>query len=358
AYSTVSQLGYMFMGIGLLTTVGAAYHVFTHAFFKAVLFLTAGAVMHGMAGQIDLRKVSGLVRLPGWGITSWTMLYACMCLAGVPFVTSGFFSKDALMAQAFISEGPGYRALGIIAIVTAFLTAYYAFRVWFRVCAGPVHHEPGDEHHGEPGGAFHPHAPRIAINLVLVVITAGGIWSIFLKDWAHGMVADSSASPGIPHDHHVEGGLWADPHKWMPLVAGSVGIAGIAIAWYFHLANRAAADRLRSALLGNPVTRWLPVAMERKWFVDELYHFFIRAPLWRFGWVLDLFDRVVVDFSIIDGIAKLPRALGRGFQPLANGILQSYAISMAGGVALVALLVFYLPQLLDLFTGWLNGGAS
>ncbi len=368
AYSTVSQLGYMFLGVGVLSTAGAAYHVFTHAFFKAVLFLTAGAVMHGLAGQIDLRKVSGLGRLPGWRITSWTMLYACACLAGVPIITNGFWSKDAIMAEAFGAEGPGFRALGVIALVTAFLTAYYAFRVWFRVCAGPVHHEPGPEH-GHGGGASHggatavpphgggtavAHAPRFAINVVLVAITAGAVGSIFCKGWAARMIDGSTAVAAAAGAHHAEAAhadFWSDPHAWMPWVAGATGLGGIAIAWYFHLANRRAADALKGALLGNAITRWLPLAMENKWYVDELYNATIRVPLWLLGHALNLFDRFVLDMGIVDGVARLPRMLGRGFQPLTNGLLQSYAISMIGGVALISMLVFLMPQIV----AWLNG---
>jgi len=104
AYSTVSQLGYMFLGLGVMTSYGAAYHVFTHAFFKAVLFLTCGAIMHGFAGQLDLRKLSGLRKMRGWKIVSYTMLVGCLCLAGFPF-TSGYFSKDAILAQVFVNQG-------------------------------------------------------------------------------------------------------------------------------------------------------------------------------------------------------------------------------------------------------------
>ncbi len=356
AYSTVSQLGYMFLGVGLLTTVGAAYHTFTHAFFKAVLFLSAGAVMHGFAGQIDLRKISGLARLPGWKVTSFTMLYACLCLAGFPVITNGFWSKDAIMAEAFVRQGPGYGALGIIALVTAGLTAYYTFRVWFRLCAGPVHFEPGDEHHGHEhaGGqhaaAFEPHAPGWAINAVLLVISAGAVGSIFLSGWAERMVARSSAAAGIP-----EAAVHPDPHAWMPWVASATGLLGILIAWYFHLANRRAADAMREALLSNPLTRWLPVSMENKWFVDEIYDVLICRPLWWLGKGLAGFDRYVVDWGLVDGVARLPRALGRGLQPLQNGLLQSYALSMMGGSVLVALLVFYLPEVMPQIVAWLEG---
>ncbi|MHC4970267.1 MAG: NADH-quinone oxidoreductase subunit 5 family protein, partial [Planctomycetota bacterium] len=362
AYSTISQLGYMFLGVGVLTTVAGAYHVFTHAFFKAALFLTAGAVMHGFAGQIDLRKVSGLRRMPGWRITSYVMLYACACLAGVPIITNGFWSKDAIMAEVFVTHGPGFTALGVIAVVTAFLTAYYTFRVWFRVCDGPVQYEAGEEHHGEHGGGgeFHPHAPRFVINFVLVALVIGAVGSIFCKSWATGMIEGSSAVGGVPVVHEADpehAGFWSNPHTWMPWLAGTLGLVGIAIAWYFHRANRKAADNLRRALLANGATRWLPVAMENKWYVDELYHLTIRAPLWLFGRFLDLWDRYVVDMGLIDGVARLPRALGKGFQPLANGVLQSYAVSMVGGVVLVAVLVFVMPELIE----WLramNGGAG
>jgi NADH-quinone oxidoreductase subunit L len=362
AYSTVSQLGYMFLGIGVLTTFGGAYHVFTHAFFKAVLFLTAGAVMHGFAGQIDLRKVSGLARMPGWRIVSYTMLYACLCLSGFPYISSGFYSKDTIMAQAFIAHGPGYTALGVIAVITALLTAYYTFRVWFRVCAGPVRYEMGDDHHGdnddeEHGGGGHgrgrPHAPRFAINFTLLVITAGAVASIwlFLNGWGEEMVAGSTAAPGIPHAAHGEehGGFWSNPHTWMPWVASSGTLVGIAIAWYFHLANRKAADDLRQAMLANPVARWLPLAMENKWYVDEFYHAFIRFPLWVIGHAFYFIDRYLLDLVIIDGIGRAPRWAGRLYQPLQNGILQSYAgwmILCLGGLALV---VQYAPQIRAFF---------
>lgn len=351
AYSTVSQLGYMFAGVGVLTTFGAAYHVFTHAFFKAVLFLTCGAIMHGFAGQLDLRKLSGLRHMPGWKITSYTMLIGCLCLAGFP-LTSGYFSKDAILAEAFVNE---YAGLGWLLLFTAGLTAYYTFRVWFRVCAGPVQYEMGEEHHGgeaEDGHAHQPHAPRWAINFVLVVITIGAILAAvpyfvpsYGDGWVHRMVAGSSAAAGMPGHHEAgadapHGTLFgADPHKAMYFVSAIVGIIGIAIAWQLHLANRKSADALRTALLANPATRWLPKAMENKWYVDEVYHALVRAPLWVLGHVLALFDRWVIDWAIVDGIARFPRWLGRSFQPLQNGALQSYAVSMAGGVGLAIVLV-------------------
>ncbi|MCA9290609.1 MAG: NADH-quinone oxidoreductase subunit L, partial [Phycisphaerales bacterium] len=310
AYSTVSQLGYMFLGVGVVTTYGAAYHVFTHAFFKAVLFLTCGAIMHGFAGQLDLRRLSGLAKIKGWRIVSYTMLIGCLCLAGFPF-TSGYFSKDAILAEAFVTHGPGFTVLAWMAVFTAGLTAYYTFRVWFRVCAGPVHFEPGDDHHDDHGaghgaghggdhGHFHPHAPRLAINLVLVLITIGALLAAipyFMPNHAEGvhggwvadMVHDSTAAGGLPGHAAAADGAHAgdaahgtlfgmDPHRAMFFVSAAVGLIGILIAWWLHLASRGSADALRSALWSNPATRWLPRAMEHKWYVDEIYIAFFRTP--------------------------------------------------------------------------------
>jgi NADH-quinone oxidoreductase subunit L len=264
-----------------------------------------------------------------------------------------------IMAEAFVSHGPGFRALGVIAVVTALLTAYYTFRVWFRVCAGPEHFEMGDEHHDAGGQHGHghgeeahaaPHAPRLAINLVLVVITVAALVSIFLEHWAGEMVAGSSAAPGMPHEHEGATAFFENPHSWMKLLASVTTLVGIAVAWYFHLANRKAADDLKAAMLANPASRWLPTAMENKWYVDEVYHALIRFPLWVLGHALYFIDRYLVDLVLVDGVGRFPRWLGRLFQPLQNGVLQSYAVSMAGGVGLVALLVLYMPELIQ----WLN----
>jgi NADH-quinone oxidoreductase subunit L len=366
AYSTVSQLGYMFLGLGVMTTYGAAFHVFTHAFFKAVLFLTCGAVMHGFAGQLDLRKVSGLIHIAGWRIVAVTMLIGCLCLSGVPF-SSGFFSKDEIIGQAFIA---GRTTLGLIALFTAGLTAYYAFRVWFRVCAGPVQYEPGEEAHGHGddahghdghggahGGEFHPHAPRLAINFVLVVIAFGAVVCAYFPggSWVREMVAHSSAAVGAGEAHGAAGAhageashdtlLGVSRHLAMYFLSGTFAATGILVAWRLHLANRKSADDLRAALLANPATRWLPTAMENKWYVDEIYIAAVRAPLWLLGHVFGFLDRYLVDGLLVDGTARIPRALGRLFQPLQNGVLQGYAATMAGGVGLIIAWLVALPWL-------------
>ena len=376
AYSTVSQLGYMFLGLGVLSSYGAAYHVFTHAFFKAVLFLTCGAIMHGFAGQLDLRKLSGLRKMRGWKIVSYTMLVGCLCLAGFPF-TSGYFSKDAILAEAFVTQGPGFVVLGWMAIFTAGLTAYYTFRVWFRVCCGPVHYEVGDELHGEDPASFQPHAPRIAINFVLIAIASGALLAAlpyFMENettglkggWVAEMVNDSPAKAGVPgavSTHQPDGAhpahgsiLGMDPHKAMYYISAVVGLIGLGLAFFFHLARRKAADALRSRLLANNATRWLPTAMENKWYVDEFYIAVIRTPLWILGKLFALIDRGIIDGLLVNGIAAMPRSIAKWFSPLHNGAVQSYAVSMVGSAAIVILLMMFMPEIMSFIQSTMIGG--
>ncbi len=379
AYSTVSQLGYMFLGLGVGTSFGAVYHVFTHAFFKALLFLCCGAIMHGMAGQLDLRKMSGLRNVKGFGIISWTFLVGCLCLAAFPF-SSGYFSKDAIIGQAFASDNPNFNFLGWVAVLTAGLTSYYAFRVWFRVCGGPTKYEPGDEVHSDADEAhddghghghapaatthhgaehWHPHGPRIAINAVLLVICAGALLAAVPaynamsggSNWVQRMVAHSSAfegaqlhdAHGAEHAHHALSftGI-QDVHTATSVVASVFGMAGLLIALYLHLLNRSAADHLRNALLSNSLTRWLPIAMENKWYVDEIYHWTFRVPLWALAHVSHFADKNLIDGVVVNGVARLPMDLARLFQPLYNGVLQGYAATMAGGLALILAWVFWI----------------
>jgi len=379
AYSTVSQLGYMFLGLGVGTAYGASYHVFTHAFFKALLFLTSGAIMHGFAGQLDLRRLSGLRRVPGFRIVSWTMLIGCLWLSAFPY-SAGFFSKDIILVQAM--SQPKFQILGWIGLATAGLTAYYSFRVWFRVCAGPVSFVAGEEAHADHDGqnnpgahfehggesshgaasnlahartanagtAFHPHKPRIAIKSVLLFICLGAILSGIpgmqslrgQANWVQEMVAHSSAVRASGEDHittPVAFGL--DAHGIVSVFGISAAIGGILFAMWIHLLDRRMADRMRSTLLSSRLTRWLPIAMENKWYVDELYHTLFRLPMWITSHMLHFLDRHLVDGLLVNGLGRLPVMIGRLFQPLYNGALQGYATTMAGGLILVLVWVAY-----------------
>jgi NADH-quinone oxidoreductase subunit L len=179
--------------------------------------------------------------------------------------------------------------------------------------------------------------------------------------WIAEMVHDSPASVKVPwassDGAHIEAHgtidpeighgdiLGMDPHKAMYYISAVVGFIGIGIALFFHLFNRRAADKLRSKLLSSRSTRWLPTAMENKWYVDEIYIALIRSPLWILGKFFSLFDKYIIDGALVNGIASLPRVGARWFSPLHNGAIQSYAISMIGGVILIALLMLYMPEI-------------
>jgi NADH-quinone oxidoreductase subunit L len=352
AYSTVSQLGYMFLGLGVLSSGGAAYHVFTHAFFKATLFLSCGAVMHGFAGQLDLRRLSGLWHVKGWRIVSVAMLVGCLCLAGFP-LTSGFFSKDMIIAEAFVSDGFGASFLGLLALLTAGMTAYYTFRVFFRVFLGPVEYHAGDEHQGDDhrhgdGHGFHPHAPGWAINGVLVVLSVGALAAAvpyFLDKanhgWVGGLVHHSTAAVshltvGVDHSATFLGG---DPHRVMYYVSGAIGLVGILIAWMLHLRGRTGAAESPGA--ENALKAMGPIAMwaQHKWYVDEFYDFLLRKPLWFLAHVFYFFDALLVD-GLVNLFGWLPKAVGGSLRPSQSGFLQSYAVGMTGGLALLLVIVW------------------
>jgi NADH-quinone oxidoreductase subunit L len=397
AYSTVSQLGYMFAGLAVLSPTGGVFHVVTHAFFKALLFLCCGAVMHGFAGQLDLRKLSGVLKLPGWKVVGVGMLVGCLNLAGFPF-TAGFFSKDMILAEAFVT--PGTAAIGWILLLTAGLTAYYTFRVFFRVFVGPVAYEMGEEHHGSDdhhahgdhghghgdhahaadhghGHAHEPHAPGWAINTVLAVLAVLSIAAtgLYFVKGDHGAVAAlvqrSSAAFQTPFTHH-EGGapgahgahggvlsatpmyvhaceaesgvaphagtfLGQDPHAVMYYVSGVVGAVGILAAFWLHLAGRrtaavSRADALVPAL--GPIAGWA----RHKWYVDEFYDFLVRRPLWVLAHICYLIDSYLVD-GLIDLLGITPRHLGQAVRPSQSGELHGYALGMAGGIAVMILIV-------------------
>lgn len=372
AYSTVSQLGYMFAGLGVLTSTGAAFHVFTHAFFKAMLFLSCGAVMHGFAGQLDLRKLSGVGSMPGWRVVGIAMLVGCLNLAGFPVITSGYWSKDMILGGAFAN--PQMVAIGWILLLTAGLTAYYTFRVYFRVFVGPRYYEPGDEVHGHGGdehgshgadahghavhqehghGAhapFHPHAPGWAINTVLAVLAIAAFAVIGLRfvgggeGWVGGLIEHSSASDGGHAMYAAAGGEHAhatffgyDAHAAMMYVSGAVGFVGIAVAFVLHYVGRTTAAAAKADALVpmmGPLARWA----QHKWYVDELYNAIIRVPLLVLAHIFHLIDKAIVD-GIVDLFGWVPKFTGSSLRPSQSGVLHGYALSMAGGLAVLVLIV-------------------
>jgi NADH-quinone oxidoreductase subunit L len=241
AYSTVSQLGFMFVGVATLAPVAGMFHLVTHAFFKATLFLSSGVVMHAMAGELDLRKMSGLKRqLP---VTRWCMLAGCLALAGIiPF--SGFWSKDEIIISAYQGATGGW-IIGMVMSFTALLTAYYAFRVYFRVFEGPelIPTAPADQH-AAPG--VEPHAFASAVAVQTGDIESSGVDEHLVRrtpagagpadtrsaqppagDPAHGLAHGHAHVPGHGDDGHH--GSHEPASMSIPLVVLAVGavLAGV-----------------------------------------------------------------------------------------------------------------------------------
>jgi len=393
AYSTVSQLGYMFLGVGALSLAtfgafGAIFHLFTHAFFKALLFLTAGSVMHALAGQLDMRTMSGLVRkMP---VTCWLMFVGCLALAGFPFL-SGFYSKDTILADAMAMGLEGnswYFVLVTLGLVTALVTAFYTFRLWFRVFMGPLAFEMGDEHHGPPedgdGEDEHHHAPAEPhempwwpMNAPLVVLAVGAIIAGIvgyapLKEAVKGSTAGLAPHMVAQLDHHAgdtqystavpeqdfeivlaadgegaaDGGegkdahavhhyiLGLDLHLFMQLLSGLIALVGIGAAAHFFWFHRDKAERLAEKF--GPI----PTILENKYYVDEIYHAAIRLPLYVSGQVFFVIDRFLID-GMVQLVGFVPRLMGRGLQPVQHGRLQGYGLAMGFGLAAILILLIW-----------------
>ena len=381
AYSTVSQLGYMFLGVGALSTFGGVFHLFTHAFFKALLFLTAGSVMHALAGQLDLRAMSGLRhKMP---VTCWLMFAGCLALAGFPF-TAGFFSKDTILAAA-MTQGTGpngsmlFLLLAILGLITAFLTAFYTFRLWFRVFMGPEHFEMGDDHghgdddgHGDDHGHAHePHEmPWWPMNAPLAILAVGAICAgLFFSGWMKDSIEHSTARPvGASHAQvdpqpapayeiitvvneadshgasadgadHSEAGHSDEEHRAhtihivMMWVSSLIALLGIGLAAYFHWLNRPLTDEIAKKF-GVVVE-----VLYNKYYVDEFYDAVIVKPLRMLGHGFFLFDQFVINGLVLT-VGYLPRLAGWAVQPTQSGKMQGYGLGMVLGVAVAALLVF------------------
>jgi NADH-quinone oxidoreductase subunit L len=315
AYSTMSQIGYMFVAAGLAAYGNAMFHLMTHAFFKALLFLAAGIVIHALAGEQDIRKMGGLrERLPRM---YWAMLIGCLALAGI-FPFSGFWSKDSIIASALAADTYGI-VLGVVALAGVFLTALYAFRMLFVVFGG----EPS------PYAREHLHVPtrdepHVWMALTVGVLAVGavvagwiqmaGIWHP-LSDWLH-PVAEPKVEPSVALD-------------WITsLVSISLGLAGIALAWAMYSARRIAVPRAPA---------WQQL-FEHKFYFDELYDLVFYRPAVAVSRALHRGIEGPLVGGSIDATASGVRELGRTSTLIQSGYLRTYALALLSGLAVLAVL--------------------
>lgn len=325
AYSTISQLGYMVLAAGVYAADSAVFHLFTHAFFKALLFLGAGSVMHAMGGIIDVRKFSGLRRILPW--TCLTFVIGSLALAGFP-MTSGFFSKDEIIHHA-LSSSP---LLGAMAIITAALTAFYTFRMVFLAFAGPEKFPEG----------VHPHESGRWILLPLLILSVGAIGAGYLGvhvtgDWFHHFLAPVFASSWGEHPAHA---AHAPEHLtfWgqygLLVISGAISISAIALAYVFYVREPWIPGLVRASVGGLYGVLW------NKWYVDELYDDAIVRPLRGLGRIAAGVDDFFID-GLIWIVTVVPRATAYVLRGLQSGILQDYAVTMVGGLAVILLLFFW-----------------
>ncbi|MBL8792452.1 MAG: NADH-quinone oxidoreductase subunit L [Planctomycetia bacterium] len=326
AYSTISQIGYMFLALGCATTDGlvllavtaAIFHLFTHAFFKALLFLSAGSVMHAMGNVIDMRRFSGLrTVLP---TTHWTFLCGAAALAGVPLL-SGFWSKDEILGAALEAShhayGNVYMVLFISGLVTAGLTAFYTFRAYFLTFWGEVKVPPEAGHH------VHESPPVMTVPLMVLAVGAVGL-GIVVQPFTHWF--------GHLLEHHwlnssFGGTIQPAPHGFnIPLMAGSslFALGGVGLAWLMYVRSPALPGKLAGTMQG------LYQLSLNKFHVDELYYVFFVGPATLFAGICQAID-FLVD-SVVDLVGQLPGLLGKLVRPIQNGLVQFYALAMILGL--------------------------
>jgi NADH-quinone oxidoreductase subunit L len=321
AYSTISQLGYMFLGLGSGAVVASIFHLFTHAFFKALLFLSAGSVMHAMGGIIDMRRFSGLRKLMPW--TSWTFLMGALALSGFPGF-SGFWSKDEIIsgtlerAQTASSSYAGlYLVFFVVALVTAGLTAFYTFRAYFLTFEGPekIPEEAGHHAHESPWVMVVP----------LVVLAVGAVLGGLIEPLTHGI--------GDLLRQHTAGinELAPQPPDHVTMsISSLLAVLGILGAFYVYKLRVGLADRIARAV---PTLYQLSL---NKFGIDELYQAFIVKPLDGFAEFCRVFDFYVID-KIVDIIGMIPSLFGVLFRPVQNGLVQFYALAMILGLTVFLL---------------------
>ena len=329
AYSTISQLGYMFLGLGSLAAASAVFHLFTHAFFKALLFLGAGSVMHALGGVIDLRQFGGLRRVLPW--TYRTFVIGSLALAGFPLL-AGFWSKDEIIHAAYVRTP----VLGIVGLVTAVLTAFYTFRMVFRAFAGDER-IPRGVHAHESGRWMLVPLGILSLGALFagyagVRVESGGFLGVFEP---HGAFHHFLAPAMLPFERAAEHGAGAEAggHTLM-YVSAALAIAGILAAYVCYVRRPWIPGMARVALPG--VHR----ALFNKYYVDEAYDEAVVQPLRRGGRICFGLDEYLID-GLIWVVTALPRGLAFGLRSFQHGALQGYGLSMAAGLAIIVLLVLF-----------------
>ena len=361
AYSTVSQLGYMFLACGVGAYAAGIFHLLTHAFFKALLFLAAGSVIHALGGEQDMRRMGGLrTRTP---ITFWTMSAGVFAIAGIPPL-AGFFSKDEILCQTFISPGLLGKVLWVVGLVTAGMTSFYMFRLWFKTFFGPARYDDESNLH-DHGAAVHLHSGSHAVMVadrddgpaghghgvhespwimllplvVLAILSVVGGWvgvpaafgghdeiGHFLDPVFGGSPAAGAAAPGTSSVLELS----------LAVVSVLVALGGFYLAYLFYYKKPGTAAELADR------HQAVYLILKNKYWVDEFYGSFLVLPLLMFTrGVLEL----VFERGVVNGSGRAAGMGARGFawftRKQISGNIRSYAGWLAIGAAVVlAVMIF------------------
>ena len=340
AYSTVSQLGYMFLACGVGAFTAAIFHLMTHAFFKALLFLGSGSVIHALSGEQDMQKMGGLKKYVP--VTFATMFVATLAIAGVPGL-SGFFSKDEILWQAF-SSSHGSPFLWGIAALAAGITAFYMFRLVFLTFFGKSRMDPEVEKHAHES----PWTMTVPLMILAVLSVAGG-WigipavlggSNLFEHWlapvfhpvaaagaAHGAAAAGAAEGAVHHPAALEIGLMA--------LSVAIALCGIGLAYFLY--------RVRTGKPAEIASRWptLYDVVYHKYYIDEFYDWAVIRRIVTFSDGLwEMFDALFID-GIVNGAADLVRAAGDRVRRLQGGVVGGYAFSLLAGAVLLVGYILY-----------------
>jgi NADH-quinone oxidoreductase subunit L len=356
AYSTVSQLGYMFVAMGVGAYAAGIFHLYTHAFFKALLFLGSGAVIHALAGEQDIRHMGGLKKyLP---ITYWTFVIGALAIAGVPLL-SGFFSKDEILFRALTGTAAhhGSTVIWVIGMVTSLLTAIYMFRLVFLTFHGTRREAPAAHAHGGHGGhggheAHHgaPHEAPPSMAIPLIVLAIGSVVAGYIgvphaiggSNWIERFLEPSfevhasageptpAAEPGAGQPAHSEAEEDARTELLLMGISSGVAIAGIGLAMFFWFRRPDTAAALAQRFSG------LHRLLLNKYYVDEVYDATVVQPIKRLsqGALWKGVDVGLID-GLVNGVGAAVRSASATLRRVQTGSVRTYAASLFLGAVLI-----------------------
>jgi NADH-quinone oxidoreductase subunit L len=335
AYSTISQLGYMFLGLGVGAYTMSLFQLTTHAFFKALLFLCAGSVMHALAGETDIFKMGGLRKKLPW--TFGTFLVAVLSLAGVPLF-AGFFSKDEIMHVAFTQ---GNLALGLLALITAGLSGFYAFRLLFVAFYDrPRTADNGPRTTGHrassivrrPSSIHESPWLMLVPMVILAVLSVAGGYVGLPKVLGLGNAIDEFLQPAFAGSVRASLGEGAAASQWLVIGVSIVETAlAFALAWWLYRRDWGTAERWTESARG------LYDLVYNKYYVDRAYDEAIVKPLRRMAGILSsVVEAKGIDASI-DGVGRLVGLAGEGLRRLQTGLVRHYALALLAGAVLLVL---------------------